>query len=440
VKRTADYPFYISGAVKLGVGFGIVSLLSRWVTANTILSSPETLIKYGLTGGIGYSLMGALALILFGFIAKKIRDTFSQHHTIGDVLRQKLTPSGFWLMIATLLLTSLYSLFIQAMGAGILLHIIFPVPIFAGMFLFLLFCFIVGGVGGMQRLHQLAGINVVLVFSAVILIPVYFYIQEGVYPVYEGTKLYHPYVLYIKNIDAIWFIFTAILIGFGQVLIDPATWQRVFILKKEKIRMTFTLAGLIWATIPLALSSLLLIIIFGRSYESIYSLLFELVDKIQSTILIVLFVLFCISVISSTIGAELHAMTTLIVRNVLEVFHTFTDREKYKLSFMISGALCSLLLVVLSILSPNPLELIFFFGNIYAALIVPMLCIFLSKQKLPIIIPMASLIGAVGGCLALIAVNKLIVIWVSFFISGIICFLFFIYQFIFTKDNTFNRS
>lgn len=70
MKKT-DFQYYIGGAFQLGIGFGVVSLLSRWVTGNTILSSPETLIKYGLTGGIGYSLMGALALILFGILAKR---------------------------------------------------------------------------------------------------------------------------------------------------------------------------------------------------------------------------------------------------------------------------------------------------------------------------------------------------------------------------------
>lgn len=437
--KNLDYQIYISGAIKLGIGFGIVSLLSRWITANTILSTPETLIKYGLTGGIGYSIMGALALIFFGFIAKKVRDTFQEHRTIGDVLRNKLTPNGYWLMISTLLLTSLYSLFIQALGAGILLHIILPVPIFAGMFLFLLFCFIVGGVGGMNRLHQLAGINVVLIFSAVILIPVYFFIQEGVYPVYEGTKLYHPYVLYIKNIDAIWFIITGIIIGFGQVLVDPATWKRVFILKREKIRMTFTLAGFIWATIPLALSSLLLIVIFGRSYESIYSLLFQLVDKVQSTFLIIIFVLFCISAISTTIGAELHATTTLIVRNILEEFYSFTHSDKWKLSYLIAGGICALLLVAVSILSPQPFELIFFLGNVYASLIVPMLCTLISKQRVPFIIPFASIIAAIGGGMATSVVNNLLAIWISFFISSFVCIIYFIYQFLFIKDNTFNR-
>jgi urea-proton symporter len=426
--KREDYQFYVSGAIKLGISFGVVSLLARWVTGNTILASPETLIKYGLTGGIGYSLMGALALILFGLLAKKIRERYPDQHTIGDVLRLKLTPSGYWYMITVLLITSLDSLFVQAMGAGILIHMISPLPIFIGMLLFLSFCFFVGGVGGMQRIHQLAGINVSLIFGAVIIIPVYFYIQEGVFPVYEGIKLYHPYLLYIKNTEAIWFIFTAILIGFGQVLIDRATWQRVFIIKKEKVRMTFTLAGLIWATIPLALSSLLMIIIFGRSYENIYSLIFELIEKIQSTVLIVLFVLFCFSAISSAISAEIHATTSLFVRNVLEVFRKLTDREKWKYTYIFSGAICVFLFVIVTILTPNPLELLFFFGNIYASMIVPMFYIILSKRKLPSLIPFASLIGAIGGYLVLPFTENLLAIWLSFAISSFICLCFTFYK------------
>jgi urea-proton symporter len=434
-----DYQFYISGGIKLGVGFGIVSLLSRWVTGNTILSSPETLIKYGLAGGIGYSLMGALAIILFGLLAKKIREKYPKHDTIGDVLREKLKPRGYWYMIIVLFLTSFDSLFVQAMGAGILLHMIFPIPVFFGMLIFILFCYFVGGVGGMQRHHQLAGINVSLIFAAVIVIPAYFFIHEGVYPVYDGIKLYHPYILYIRNTDAIWFIFIAIFIFFGQILIDRATWQRVFIIQKEKVRLTFSLAGGIWATIPLAISSLLMIIIFGRSYENIYSLIFELVDKIQSTMLIILFVLFCFSAISSAISAELHATTTMFVKNVLELFRPLSDRERWKYTYIFSGVICVCLLAIVSILTPNPLKLLFFFGNIYAAMIGPMLSIILSKRVLPSIIPFSSLIGTVCGYVLLPITKDLKAILLSFAISTLICLIVLIFTSVTKKPENMNE-
>jgi len=426
--KSNDYQLYISGAIKLGVSFGVVSLLARWVTGNTILSSPETLIKYGLIGGIGYSLAGALSSILFGFLAKRIRENYPGKHTIGDVLRQKLTPSGYWLMITVLILTSFHSLFVQAMGAGILIHMIFPIPHFIGLLLFLAFCFFIGGAGGMQRLHQVAGVNVTLIFASVIIIPVYFYIQEGVYPVYDGIKLYHPYLLYIKNTDAFWFIFTAIVVFFGQILIDRASWQRMFIIQKEKVQITFTLTGLIWATIPLALSSLLMITIFGRSFENIYSLFSELVNRIQSSILIVLFVVFIFSSIASALSAELHATTTLFVKNILEMFLTLTNDEKWKYTYIFSGAVSVCLLVIVSIVTPRPLTLLFFTGNIYAAIIIPIIYIILSKDILPFIVPFSSFIGTAGGYIFVTRTEDFKGIWLSFTISTVLCLLVLIYK------------
>ncbi|CEG25776.1 sodium:solute symporter family transporter [Bacillus sp. B-jedd] len=426
--KRANFPYFINGSITLGLSFGIVSLLARWVTGNTILSSPETLIKYGLLGGIGYALMGGLSLFLFGFLAKKIRRTFSGGLTIGDVLKERLSPAGYWYMISALILLSLNSMFVQAMGAGILIHTIFPIPVFPGLALFLAFCLFIGGIGGMRRIHKLAGINVTLIFAAVIIIPLYFYIQEGVRTVFVGIKLYHPYILFFKNKEAIWFLFTAILVGFGQIVIDGATWQRVFMLKKEKVQLTFALTGLIWATVPLALSSLLMIIIFGRGYENIYSLVFELVDKIQPTILILLFVLFCFSAISSALSSELQATAALFSKNVIGSVRSLTDSGHLRIVYIFSGLVCLFLLVAVSILMPRPLELLFFFGNVYAAMIPPMIYIILSKNKVPSIIPFSSLIGGAGGYILLAIAGDLNGIWVSFGLSFVLCLSVLVYK------------
>ncbi|WP_059172323.1 hypothetical protein [Bacillus sp. FJAT-27445] len=426
--KKIDYNNYISGTIKLGVGFGVVSLLSRWVTGNTILSSPQTLIQYGLIGGIGYSLVGAFCLILFGLLAKKIYGDFPDQQTIGDVLQQKLTANGYWCMVTVLTITSLYSLFIQAVGAGILIQMIFPIPVFMGMLFFLTFCFFIGGIGGMQRLHQLAGVNVTVIFAAVLIIPVYFFIQDGVYPVYDGIKLYHPYIFYIKNTDAFWFIFIAIFVFFGQILIDPATWQRIFILKKNKIRLTFALTGLIWATIPLAFSLFIMIVLFGKGFEDIYSLFPELVNKIQSTVLILLFVVFCFSAIASTMSAELTAMTSLFIKNIMGVFRSLTNNEKWKYTIIFSGAICLFLLIIVSIQSPVPVKLLFVFGNIYAAIISPMLTIILSKKVQPFIVPFSAIIGACGGSLFLLVIDNFAAVLLSFAIPTITCLVVLLYQ------------
>lgn len=185
---------------------------------------------------------------------------------------------------------------------------------------------------------------------------------------------------------------------------------------------------------PLALSSLLMIVIFGRSFGDVYTLFIELVDKIQSTVLIVLFVLFCFSAIASAISSELHATTTLFVRNVLELFRPLTKDEQWKYTYIFSGAICVFLLATVSILTPSPLKLLFFFGNIYAAIITPMLYIILSKNVQPFIIPFSSFIGALSGLIFQQVTNDLKSIWLSFAVSTFICLIVLLYKAITKKE------
>ncbi|ASN06219.1 sodium:solute symporter family transporter [Virgibacillus necropolis] len=415
-----SYKWYVTGGLSLGASFGVLTLLARWITANTILSTPETLFKYGIIGGLGYSLMGIFAFILFSFVAVKIKQRFSKHETIGDVLHDRLPGQSYVIMMGLLLLTSFDSLFIQAMGAGLLFHLILDIPAFIGLFIFFLYCFIYAGIGGMDSLHKIEPIKISLIFAAIIFIPVYFFIQEGIYPVYDGVRLYHPYLLYWKNYDGFLFILTAILIGFGQVITDRATWQRIHIIQPTKVRASFWLTGLIWGTIPLALFSMLLISIFDKSFDNTFTLLFEFIYKIDPLILVILFFLFCFSTLSTTVGAELHATTVLIVKNIININKNYSERKKYKLSYLIAGLISLILFIISSVFTPNLLELIFFFGQFYGALIVPMLWVIFGKKRLSVFFAYSILVGIGVGTIVMLSGESLLAIWISFITSGIL--------------------
>ncbi len=418
----------MTGGLSLGASFGVLTLLARWITANTILSSPETLFKYGLLGGIGYSLMGSVAFILFSFVAVKIKKRFRKHETIGDVLYERLPGQSYVIMMGLLLITSFDSLFIQALGAGILFHLILDIPASIGLFIFFVYCFVYAGVGGMNSLHKIEPIKISLIFAAIIFIPAYFFIQEGIYPIYDGVRLYHPYLLYWKNYDAFLFMITAILIGFGQVITDRATWQRIHIIQPTKVRASLWLTGLIWGTIPLALFSMLLISIFDKSYDNTYSLLFEFVYKIEPLILVILFFLFCFSTLSTTVGAELHATTILIVKNIMSINKEYTDRSKYQLSYLVAGVISLALFIISSFLTPNLLDLIFFFGQFYGAMIIPMLWIIFGKKTLSAFFAYSILIGVGAGTIVMFSGVSILAIWISFITSGVLSTLLYLFS------------
>ncbi|MCP3740081.1 hypothetical protein [Rossellomorea sp. BNER] len=414
------YQHYIQGGIKFGIAYGVVSLLARWITGNTILSSPETLVKYGLLGGIGYALMGAFSLFLFGWMAPKIRERFPNAMTIGDVLQERLDSKSYWFVMVVLLITSIDSLFVQALGVGILFHLLFNIPAFVGLFIFFIYCFLLAGLGGMNRIHRFEGLHISLIFAAIIFIPVYFFIQEGVFPVYDGLHLYHPYLLFLKNSSVTPFILTALLIGFGQVLIDRASWQRLYIIEKNKVRTSFMMTGFIWATIPLAFSAMTVIAIFNQGYKNIYSVLYELIGKIDSLFLILLFIGSCFSALASTIGAELHATSIMIVRNMLNVKYKWSEQSQLKKTYFIAGILSLILFIISSILTPNLLELIFFFGQVYVAIIPTMLAILFYSKKVPPYLPYCSLVGWVSGMTTLHFHSSIYSIWVSFVVASLL--------------------
>lgn len=419
-----NYNYYINGAITLGISTAIISLLARWITANTILSSPEALIKFGLVGSIGYSFMGALALLLFGVISVRIRTYYPNLLTLGDLFQVRLRKDGYYLMSSIVLFLGLDSLFMQAIGASILFELLLGIPVWVSLFIFSLYTFLIAGIGGMKWIHRLEGPAVFFIFSAIILIPMFFFIREGANNIYQGIRLLHPYLLFTNNREAFYFALTAMLIGFGQMISDRATWQRLYMIELKKVRVSFYLTALVWSTIPLALGGMLMIVIYDQSFTETYSLLFQLVNKIDPLLLLSIFFLFCFGTISSTMNAELHATTVHFVRHIQYKFRpTMTDKQLHKASYKFSGILLFVLLIISFLFDFDALKLLFFFGTVYAAMIPVMLFITLSKRKLSPLLPYAVPIGAISMYLLPVVTDPLTSIWYSFSLSLFVSFI-----------------
>ncbi|MEC0269549.1 sodium:solute symporter family transporter [Paenibacillus anseongense] len=416
---------YAQGAAKIGIGLGVIAILARWVTGITIFASPEALVKYGIFGGIGYALMGAIALMAFGWLGKKVRREYGDGLTIGDFFQNKLHGLGYWMMIVILLITSIEGLFTQGMAAGVLVNILLGVPISIGMLCFFLLCVIYVGFGGMALIQRLAFVQVILMFAAAILIPLYFFIAKGVENVYQGIRLYHPYLLVLNNHEGLFFMCTGLLIGFGQIFVDQATWQRLYMIESKKIVPTFLLSGLIWATVPLAFSSLIMVVIFTGSFNNIYSLLFDLIRKIDTIFLLVLFVLCSFGAVTSAFGAGLHSMISLIAGNVYPLLKPdANEKQKMRMGYMLAITIGVLSFVLTYFFTPTLLDLLFFFGIIYAALIVPLLFIVFSKGKVDNFIPLCALIGLVAGYSSRYTLGNLEAVWVSMMVSSLLVIVY----------------
>ncbi|PGS54138.1 transporter [Bacillus sp. AFS041924] len=418
---------YVQGPIQIGMGMGIISLLARWVTGTTILSSPESMIKYGVFGGIGYAFLGAIALFVFSFIGKKVRKEYHDCLTIGDYLKRKLNPLGFWIMICILILTSLHILYIQSMSASTLFHFLFNLPLYIEIFIFISFCVLFAGFGGLKMIHGLAGFQVITMFAAAILIPLYFFVKEGVQPVYDGIRLFHPYMLVIDHYDLWGFLFSGLLVGFGQFFFDITSWHRLFMIEVKKVPLTFSLSGLIWGIFPLSFSCLFIIVIFTGGFTDIQSILVGLANKITTPFFFILFVLCVFNAITSTFGAVLHSLASLIVNNIIEPLQkkSKSDHQKIRIAYLLSVIIGAIIFFSTIIQSQNIIELLFYSGNVYSALLFPVLVIVFSKGKVANYIPISIIISILLSYVVQPYVGDFQSIWLSSLFSIIIIIICF---------------
>ncbi|PJN88454.1 MULTISPECIES: transporter [Bacillaceae] len=432
--RSRTFQEYVQGPIQIGMGLGIISLLARWVTGTTILSSPESMVKYGVFGGIGYAIMGAIALFMFSFIGKRVRQDFPVGLTMGDYLKTRLHPLGYWILLVILVITSLHILFIQGMAASTLCQFLFDTPLYVGLFFFFVFCVLFAGFGGLKLIHRFAAFQVVFMFAAVILIPLYFFVKEGIQPVYDGIRLYHPYMLVINKYDLWSFIFAGLLVGFGQFFFDLTSWQRLFMIELKKVPLTFSLSGLIWLIFPLSFSSLFIMVIFTGGFTDIHSILEGLANKITTPFFFILFVLCAFSAITSTFGACLHALVSLIVANMIDPFQDrTTDQQKIRMAYLLSISIGVLIFMATLLYSPNLLELLFYSGNIYSALLAPILVIVFSKGKVANYIPISAVLAIAASYIIQPYASEFQSIWFSGLTSFTIIVACMIYSFIRNK-------
>jgi len=421
---------YVQGPVQIGMGMGILSLLARWVTGSTILSSPESMVKYGVFGGIGYALMGAFALFAFSFIGKRVRRDFPEGLTIGDYLKTKLNPLGYWTFVFILIVTSLHILFIQCMAASTLFRFLFHSSLSVEMFLFICFCVLFAGFGGLKMIHHLAAFKVIIMFAAVILIPLYFFVKEGIQPVYDGIRLYHPYMLVINHYDIWSFLIAGMLVGFGQFFFDLTSWHRLFMIEIKKVPLTFSLTGLIWLIFPLSFTSLFIIVIFTGGFSDIQSILVGLANKITTPFFFILFVLCAFSAITSTFGAGLHSLVSFIVVNVIGQFRKYSnEQQKLRMAYLLSICIGVLTYFSTILNSSSIVELLFYSGNIYSALLAPIVSIVFSKGKVSNIIPFSAVIGIIISFIFLPFASDFQSIWISGFASFFIVMTHTIFKF-----------
>lgn len=288
---------------------GVIVLLARWISGNFLLSSPSALISFGFMAGICYTVATAISFIVLGSFLNKSGYVQSQHQQSFLMMKMQEKLSGMNLQVVRLfyLLTGIEIWLIQFISISVLSTIMFNVPVPITLALFLV------GMLALDRLLSIKGILwldtlfIIMLFSLLIFIPIFYFVQNGASTVYEGIRLYHPYLFYFKNSEILLFYVVIQLAILGQVLFDKSTWYLIAFIKPKKVRRSLFSSGVVLALLTLSFTAILMIALYGGSYGQFQILILTFLYEVQPGFLTFAFLVITLLAIVTTLLVEMRA-------------------------------------------------------------------------------------------------------------------------------------
>ncbi|WP_342503520.1 permease [Lysinibacillus sp. FSL L8-0126] len=391
----------------LSTAAGVIILLARWINGNLLLSSPSALISYGFMAGICYTLATAISFIVLSSLLNKRNYKQNQHTQsfLLSTIQQKLSGMNLKVIRLFYLLTSIELWLIQLISISVLSEIMLNIPIPITLFLFLTGMLLFDRIMSVKSILWLEILFIIALFSLLIFIPIYYFVQNGASTVYEGIRLYHPYLFYFKNSEILLFYVIIQLAVLGQVLFDKSTWYLIAFIKPKKIRRSLFSSGVILALLTLSFTAILMIALYSGSFGQFQVLIFTFLYEVQPGFLTFAFLVIVLLAVVTSLLVDMRATKRFFMKK----------RPYY---FYLIGLMVILLTFFLSI-DLTILGVIYSFAFLHITILPFMLILLFTNRRIHkhswFVILLSILIG-IGVALSF---NALYGLATSFMISSI---------------------
>lgn len=391
----------------LSTAAGVIILLARWINGNLLLSSPSALISYGFMAGICYTLATAISFIVLSSLLNKRNYKQNQHTQsfLLSTIQQKLSGMNLKVIRLFYLLTSIELWLIQLISISVLSEIMLNIPIPITLFLFLTGMLLLDRIMSVKSILWLEILFIIALFSLLIFIPIYYFVQNGASTVYEGIRLYHPYLFYFKNSEILLFYVIIQLAVLGQVLFDKSTWYLIAFIKPKKIRRSLFSSGVILALLTLSFTAILMIALYSGSFGQFQVLIFTFLYEVQPGFLTFAFLVIVLLAVVTSLLVDMRATKRFFMKK----------RPYY---FYLTGLMVILLTFFLSI-NLTILGVIYSFAFLHITILPFMLILLFTNRRIHkhswFVILLSILIG-IGVALSF---NALYGLATSFMISSI---------------------
>lgn len=258
-KRIQDREEFLLAKRKVNIIPGAMAIASSWIWAPALFLSAQKSYENGIAGTFWIIVPNILSLIFFAYFAGQLRRFLPKGYTLPQYIRERHGSGSHIVYVIQFLILQLGSLTIQSLAGAKVLQVCSDIPVKWGAFLIVGFALLYAIIGGLRTsvITDYIQMAVILIVCAA-LVPGLISATGGIPTILKGLggikgNGYNP-----LDEDVFLTFGLAICISLlAAPLGDQMQWQRAYALKENRIIWPcYTLGALIYACVPLALSTL----------------------------------------------------------------------------------------------------------------------------------------------------------------------------------------
>ena len=257
-RHSSTLDIFLVADRRVGVLVGAMSVASTWIWAPALFIAAQKAFQQGLPGLMWFTVPNVGCLILFAFLASRIRRVFPRGYTLPQYIATRFDTKTHAVYLFSFLSLQVCSLAVQLIAGAALLNAMSGTPYIVGVLVLAVMFTSYSLVDGLRSsIRTDLAQMLIIVVGMVILVPLAVIKGGGIPALKAGLggvtgqfgNIFDPYVAYTFGIT--------VTIGLMSGPVgDQQHWQRAFAFREGKEFHGYLLGAFIFATVPLTMSLL----------------------------------------------------------------------------------------------------------------------------------------------------------------------------------------
>lgn len=354
------------------------TIAATWIWAPALFISAEQAFRHGLAGVFWFTVPNVLTLIIFGYIAIRLKRVYKEGYTISGFMMEKYSKRVNSVYLFQVVGLTVCSFAVQLLAGAYVISFITGIPFMTVTIILTAIALMYSFTYGLRASIVTDHIQMLLIaFGCLFIVPYLIYSTGGISTVVAGlggTTGEYGNVFSTEGLHVFWVFGLMTTIGLlAGPYGDQTFWQRVFSTSEREIKRGFTRGALIFAIVPVMMSMIGFVAagtnlnVVNTGYVNIETVVAFLPDWI-----IIIFVFMVLSGLMSTMDSKLCAISAIAGHDLVQRF----SKGKSEASVLSYARYAMVLLAIGGILIANIpgmqiLYLFLFYGTLRASTMIP---------------------------------------------------------------------